>query len=216
MFPNAACVVSLIDRLVHRCEIISIQGQSYRNLQGEQKNVIDRQRRRLLCLRPVRLWVTQGIPASPRHPRQHSAFIRRPEGSSHPLQGAVDGRTVNAQQSGDIRHGFALVDQLTRMGNLLRRQAGLAAKPHATALRGLDTGASALGNQRPFQLWISMGHGYDLTAMDAREAHRFALDAAQSADHSQQIESRLKQMLSEDRPMTPWLGRALGMDSTAH
>ena len=58
--------------------------------------------------------------------------------------------------------------------------------------------------------WMSMGHGYDLTAMDAREAYRFALDAAQSADHCQQIESRLKQMLSEDRPMTQWLRWALG------
>jgi len=64
--------------------------------------------------------------------------------------------------------------------------------------------------------WISLGHGYDLTAMDAREAYRFALDAAQSVDHSRQIESRLKQVLSEDRPMTPWLRRALNMDSTSH
>ena len=55
-----------------------------------------------------------------------------------------------------------------------------------------------------------MGHGYDLTAMDAREAHRFALDAAQNVDHSLQIESRLKQMLSEERPMAQWLMRALG------
>lgn len=30
VFPNAACVVSLIDRLVHRCEVLSIDGQSYR------------------------------------------------------------------------------------------------------------------------------------------------------------------------------------------
>ena len=30
MFPNAACAVSLIDRLVHRCEVISIEGESYR------------------------------------------------------------------------------------------------------------------------------------------------------------------------------------------
>lgn len=29
-FPNAACVVSLIDRLVHRCEIVPIEGESYR------------------------------------------------------------------------------------------------------------------------------------------------------------------------------------------
>ena len=30
VFPNAACVVSLIDRLVHRCEIVALDGQSYR------------------------------------------------------------------------------------------------------------------------------------------------------------------------------------------
>jgi DNA replication protein DnaC len=30
LFPNAACVVSLVDRLVHHAEIISIEGESYR------------------------------------------------------------------------------------------------------------------------------------------------------------------------------------------
>ena len=30
VFPNATCVVTLVDRLVHRSEIISIQGESYR------------------------------------------------------------------------------------------------------------------------------------------------------------------------------------------
>jgi DNA replication protein DnaC len=30
VFPNAACVVSLIDRLIHHAEIISIEGESYR------------------------------------------------------------------------------------------------------------------------------------------------------------------------------------------
>ena len=30
VFPNAACVVSLIDRLVHRCEIVAIEGESDR------------------------------------------------------------------------------------------------------------------------------------------------------------------------------------------
>ena len=30
VFPNAACVVSLIDRLVHRCEVVVIEGESYR------------------------------------------------------------------------------------------------------------------------------------------------------------------------------------------
>ena len=30
VFPNATCVVSLIDRLVHNAEIIAIDGESYR------------------------------------------------------------------------------------------------------------------------------------------------------------------------------------------
>jgi DNA replication protein DnaC len=30
VFPNAACVVSLIDRLVHHSEVIPIEGESYR------------------------------------------------------------------------------------------------------------------------------------------------------------------------------------------
>ena len=30
VFPNAACVVSLIDRLVHNAEIVAIDGESYR------------------------------------------------------------------------------------------------------------------------------------------------------------------------------------------
>ncbi len=30
VFPNAACVVSLVDRLVHHSEVISIEGESYR------------------------------------------------------------------------------------------------------------------------------------------------------------------------------------------
>ena len=30
VFPNASCVVTLVDRLVHRCDIIEIAGDSYR------------------------------------------------------------------------------------------------------------------------------------------------------------------------------------------
>src|SRR3954452_4301899 len=30
VFPNAACVVSLIDRLIHNAEIVAIDGESYR------------------------------------------------------------------------------------------------------------------------------------------------------------------------------------------
>lgn len=37
VFPNAACVVSLVDRLVHRCELVRIEGQSYRKKEAEER-----------------------------------------------------------------------------------------------------------------------------------------------------------------------------------
>jgi DNA replication protein DnaC len=38
VFPNAACVVSLIDRLVHNAEIIAIEGDSYRLKEARERN----------------------------------------------------------------------------------------------------------------------------------------------------------------------------------
>jgi DNA replication protein DnaC len=37
VFPNAACVVALIDRLVHNAEIISIKGNSYRHKEASER-----------------------------------------------------------------------------------------------------------------------------------------------------------------------------------
>ena len=37
VFPNAACVVSLIDRLMHRAEVIRIDGESYRAKEAEER-----------------------------------------------------------------------------------------------------------------------------------------------------------------------------------
>lgn len=37
MFPNAACVVSLIDRLMHRAEVVRIEGRSYRKKEAEER-----------------------------------------------------------------------------------------------------------------------------------------------------------------------------------
>ncbi len=47
VFPNAACVVSLVDRLVHHSEIIAIEGKSYRLKEAEehrQRRTADRKR----------------------------------------------------------------------------------------------------------------------------------------------------------------------------
>jgi DNA replication protein DnaC len=37
IFPNAACVVTLIDRLVHRSEILAIEGESYRLKEAKER-----------------------------------------------------------------------------------------------------------------------------------------------------------------------------------
>ena len=37
LFPNATCVVPLVDRLVHRCEIVAIDGDSYRLKEAEER-----------------------------------------------------------------------------------------------------------------------------------------------------------------------------------
>jgi len=39
VFPNAACVVSLIDRLVHHSEIIAIEGDSYRMKEARERAI---------------------------------------------------------------------------------------------------------------------------------------------------------------------------------
>ena len=36
-FPNAACVVTLIDRLIHKSEIVTIDGDSYRLREAEER-----------------------------------------------------------------------------------------------------------------------------------------------------------------------------------
>jgi len=38
MFPNAACVVSLVDRLVHHSEVIAIEGESYRLKEAKERS----------------------------------------------------------------------------------------------------------------------------------------------------------------------------------
>jgi DNA replication protein DnaC len=37
VFPNATCVVSLIDRLMHRAELVRIEGDSYRHKEAEER-----------------------------------------------------------------------------------------------------------------------------------------------------------------------------------
>lgn len=37
VFPNAACVVTLVDRLLHRCECIDIDADSYRFKEAQER-----------------------------------------------------------------------------------------------------------------------------------------------------------------------------------
>lgn len=37
IFPNAACVVTLVDRLIHRSEIVAIEGESYRLKEAKER-----------------------------------------------------------------------------------------------------------------------------------------------------------------------------------
>jgi len=36
-FPNAACVVTLVDRLLHRAEVVAMEGDSYRLRDAEER-----------------------------------------------------------------------------------------------------------------------------------------------------------------------------------
>ena len=46
VFPAAACVVSLIDRLVHNAEIIAIEADSYRLKEAQERSELRARRRR--------------------------------------------------------------------------------------------------------------------------------------------------------------------------
>jgi DNA replication protein DnaC len=49
VFPNAACVVTLVDRLLHRAELVAIEGESYRLREAQ-----ERQQRRATSRRKPR------------------------------------------------------------------------------------------------------------------------------------------------------------------
>jgi DNA replication protein DnaC len=46
VFPNAACVVSLVDRLIHNAEILVIEGESYRLKEAQERSELRAQKRR--------------------------------------------------------------------------------------------------------------------------------------------------------------------------
>lgn len=46
VFPNAACVVSLVDRLMHGAEVIAVEGESYRLKEARERNEARAQQRK--------------------------------------------------------------------------------------------------------------------------------------------------------------------------
>lgn len=46
LFPNATCVLPLVDRLVHRCEVIHIEGKSYRFKEAQEAEQARKKRKR--------------------------------------------------------------------------------------------------------------------------------------------------------------------------
>ncbi len=46
VFPNASCVVALVDRLVHRAEIVQIKGESYRLKEAKEREAQRKQSRK--------------------------------------------------------------------------------------------------------------------------------------------------------------------------
>jgi DNA replication protein DnaC len=51
VFPHAACVVTLVDRLTHRAEVITLEGKSYR-LKESEEEAESRKRRRKSAHKP--------------------------------------------------------------------------------------------------------------------------------------------------------------------
>lgn len=46
VFPNAGCVVAMIDQLVHHAEIIPLKGQSYRRKEAQERTAAKSSRRK--------------------------------------------------------------------------------------------------------------------------------------------------------------------------
>ena len=63
--------------------------------------------------------------------------------------------------------------------------------------------------------WMSMGHGHELTGLDAHEAHRLAIEAAGNAQQTEQAQAAIAQVLAADRPMAAWMRRAIGIAPTS-
>lgn len=61
VFPNAACVVTLVDRLLHRAELVAIEGESYRLREAQERQ----QRRASVRRKPKEAPPAPSTPSAP-------------------------------------------------------------------------------------------------------------------------------------------------------
>lgn len=59
--------------------------------------------------------------------------------------------------------------------------------------------------------WISLGHGYEMSGWEVRDAHRMAMDAAATAGQSELAQARIGQVLAHDKPMTARMKQGIGI-----
>jgi tetratricopeptide (TPR) repeat protein len=59
--------------------------------------------------------------------------------------------------------------------------------------------------------WMSLGHGYELTGSDVRQAYDYAMESAQSVGQLETIQRRVDQMLAGNGPAAKWMRQVLGL-----
>ncbi len=59
--------------------------------------------------------------------------------------------------------------------------------------------------------WMSRGHGYELTALDAREAYRHAIEAARRIGQEDRVALQVERMLADEGATVRWMRQALGV-----
>ena len=58
VFPNSTCVVTLIDRLIHKAEVVEVEGKSYRLKEAQERAKERQERRRRRKKTPARVGAT--------------------------------------------------------------------------------------------------------------------------------------------------------------
>ena len=60
--------------------------------------------------------------------------------------------------------------------------------------------------------WMSRGYGYELTALDAREAHRHAVEAGRRIGQEERVALEVERLLASEGAGPSWLRRVLGVN----